>query len=281
MKKIITFLIFSIVLANASAQMSKNVKDHALVLWAKTPVNFLPLKYTVNHFKLLGKVKSLTETSEDGSSTYYEFSKDGFLQNTFADYLTPEKKIYTYDFSAGIISVEESNGSGGKAVLIKYYLNKKNQLIKTVFQKETGKNELLYTYDKSGFLLEENGTLQNGSVPGKRVFEYNAGGQVIKDQYSTAGKISFTNSYIYANEGKNLVITSKSVYANTAGEFKSVYTYNSAGFDLAFVNKDDESKYTYTLDKEGNWIKQVTEFLDYKTKRKTTQDIIEREIIYY
>lgn len=281
MKKIITFIIFSIMLANATAQMSNNVKDHSVVVWPKTPVNFLPLKYTVNHFNLFGKVKSLKETSEDGSSAYYEFSRDGFLQRQVTDYLFSEERTYNYNFSAGVISVKEREGEGSKVVLINYNFNKKNQLIKAVFQNETSKNELQYNYEKSGFVSEENGTLQNGSYPGKRVFDYNAAGQVIKDQYSKSGKISFTTLYTYANEGNNLVTTSKSIYANTAGEFKSVFTYNAAGFELANVNADGENKYTYTLDKEGNWIKKITELLDYKTKRKTTQDIIERKIIYY
>ncbi len=256
-----TGLLFSSLLCTA--------QQHYTINWAQAPKNPIAFNYTANHFALQGKIKSVTETWGD-MSTYKVFNENGLLQNTVFKMGGTEVNNYTYNPAEGLI-IKEQEQAGRKTVFTQK-LNEKNQLTESSYS----------SAQKDSFSYNDKGFFSVKQYPSKAItkYEYNAAGQLIKEENYREGNLTLSISYNYALVNGQLVITCATEYKTSGDKYVHKEFYNTNGLLVKEITEDEERTFSYRLDISGNWILKTTIFKNLKTKSLITR-VSTRQIEYY
>ena len=232
----------------------------------------LQVHFQGNHFKktdwellgLRGKVKRLEEIFD-----YYEYAEDGSAkkldvaavlprEGTFFSTINGLPLIIDFDEEGYIIGTRRYEDTGIDSLIYNYKE-------KTITQYTGDKKQYIdcYKYDERGNVIEERW------------------GRVVLPSISKT-KIELGKETIYRYDSKGRIIYEEK--KGGLGEIRE-YTYNKKG-DIQTIRKkpflepEQELRYEYTYDKQGNYIKSIL-YLKDKIEGKLTSRVTQRKIEYY
>lgn len=205
------------------------------------------IKNDLSEIGLIGKVKTLTETS------FYAVDKFGKIQKKDIRF----KIILLFNKIGN--KIEEnwywSDGSLHKKVTYKYD-NKGNKTEENTYDSDGGLDyKGIYKYDDKGNIIEENTYNSDGSLFLKTTYKYDGkGNKTEENSYDSDGSFDFKSTFKYDNKGN---IIERNLYNSDGSSYLKKYTF----------------KYEY--DEIGNRLKKTT------FKNGIPESITEREIKYY
>lgn len=214
-----TFLIFAILFFNLlNAQYNIN--------WNEAPLNEIPLRYKLEHFKLKGPVKEYKTVG-----LVQNFDKNGYLisgrQSDFFEFTYGANKNPTfYTFWKN-----ETQKTIGKIIL-----DKNGRIIENRYF-----NGDRYNYDKNGNFTETISNITNETKNETYIYTYDDKNRVIKSAYFNE-KILWETVYSYKKEGEFLVVTSTKKDFNYAYRNSTGSTYFKNGHRYGNI-KNDNVKY--------------------------------------
>lgn len=258
-----------IAVACVTASIAQRVQ---VVDWVNNPFHPVPYSYTTNHFKLSGKVKSMSEMWTDeysgGKMTMikFEFSPEGEIRSQRYSSGGKETRVTLYkdtiySYNPQGFTVKEASTFNGETTNtdINYFRNLIT--VKTLFAGTTTlyeKSVTKYTHNDKG-LLTEYSNYDLGKQGTREKYEYNTTGQLVKSTlYFSGDKPYSSKEIVYKKEGKLLVVSTW--YRFTSGnDYEIIDVFNESGLLIKSSKPSDkkETIYEYTLDKNSNWTKRV------------------------
>ena len=230
------------------------------------------------------KIKSLIFKCFDKESTYDPENRTVSMSayNLYADYVYPNKAVYTLDKSGRILKNEfslsndganyiqtfkyDKNGNlvevtgmeeGIETFTSVYEFDKNNNMIKS-FSANTGGEGLsyVYNYDKNGNLVSYYKINSDGTKGNEVLYSYDKKGRCILYNYENIGS---KTEYTYDTAGR--LIEQKDTYEGITTVIK--YEYDKNGLLIKETEEDDEGVYIkeYSVDHLGNRIFDVSKYI--------------------
>ena len=199
--------------------------------------------YSNNHNTLT--IRNIGEDSSLLFTNYYQYDQSGHLLESgeFKIIDGIRQLIYNevriFDDGGSMQSYKYTKEGKENSVLLKNTYDSEDRLILSIHQEEgalTQFEENAWKYDSNNHVTEEKITTYDERGKEKktvRTFKYNAAGQLMEES---------------DHKGKYLVHTQYTY--DTNGEYKTIHTDDP-------TLPDTDCIYTYTLDKQGNWIKMI------------------------
>lgn len=231
------------------------------ILTAENPVG---KQYLLEHFRLKGKVMSVTEPYSNGKKILY-FDNNGRLtmektEDSARSYFN-QTFIYLYDSSNRFFKVTKD----GTLPSTNYYTLDGKGNVTTVFQYSPGNKDVVYFYKNN--LLDTISYYEKDPVLGKtiakqHIYTYNESGQVISEvYYDLLKKDSLTTkNYKYTiTDGTTLVFIDNTTWMNVYRNKKTwivkrYYDRNNNLIKEEEVAPTHIFTYEYKPDAAGNWV---------------------------
>ena len=184
--------------------------------WLNAPKNPIPVKYTLNHFNLVGAVKSQHEKI-GGFDVEYYFNESGRVSHTGGTF---GKMEYNYDTKGFIIGQKNSNST---------YTYKNNDLGFVIDEKWTnsGKSgQTIYEYNEKGLFSKKTESSSNKTTVTNFIYDDN--NRIQKQESSSEGLTSQTISYTHTKEGNFLKVTVATDNVDSNDDYR-VHYFDSHG----------------------------------------------------
>ena len=229
--------------------------------WNNAPKNPIPLKYTLNHFQLMGDIKAREEFGFNGAlftRYHYTFNPNGLLeQSVYVNKREPLKSdITTFLYNNdGTVASKTTKTENTINLIQTFKYNKKKQLIEAVYDNKKypqHNSNTLYEYHSNGW-LKKSTQFKDAKEIESSEYEYDNLNRVIYLKDVRNKKLSQTIEYSYNKASNTILEVFKTVtYFNTDGNkiFNNVETYNNG-----FLIKENESfniDYALKFDSQNN-----------------------------
>ena len=136
-------------------------------------------------------------------------------------------------------------------------------------------SQYVNTYDKNNYLIESDGYTGTGYLDNITEYVNDYAGRVIQERsYERSGELIYT--YVLTRDEAGRIIEGNTY--DKEGELMHSHSneYDQTGNLTAWVGTYDTELYSYTYDKQSNWIRKEILYCTSNTKY-----IVEREVIYY
>lgn len=181
--------------------------------WTNAPMNPIPVEYNLNHFNLVGSVKSQLETIEGLDFDYY-FDENGRVSQSGGSFGVID---YSYNSKGFLVGQKSSTTS---------FTFKNNDLGFVIDEKwtnslygYTGQN--IYEYNEKGLFSKKTEITSKQTII--RNFTYDNFNRIVRKEASSEGKNFQTVTYAYSKEKKLLRIDEKDDNVHTGGELTMHY----------------------------------------------------------
>lgn len=199
--------------------------------WSKAPLNPIPEKYTLNHFKLKGKVTSIKEVTGNTITVFNNQGKAVSQTNEF------DLILWIYDTSGHLI---QQKWGDAKPLIINYKTNRKGMIVSIIHDEGTVQT---VNYDKKGLYVSK----MEGDVPVVK-YSYDEKGRVVQEEYFYRGEPSMLGIYQYTETPAGLSIVTTHINRDTNETKVFTQNFNKSG-DVVFVNNKERE---YLYDSHGN-----------------------------
>lgn len=227
MKSSFVFLL-SFVFFSAQAQYT--------VDWGKAPLNPTPDTYTLNHYRLSGKVTSFNDVLGKNIITFNDQGNAVSQVNEF------DKTIWVYD-SAGHLS-QQKWGTDFE-LMVDYKTNEKGWVIQIIYDSGNIQN---FKYDQNGLFISK----ADGDMPVVE-YVYDDKGRVIKEDFFFGSYPIVTNTHEYIETSEGLTVVTTNIDRDTDETEILTQKYNKRG-DVVFRNN---KKREYEYDANGNILSSI------------------------
>ncbi len=205
-------LIYSLFLISTSVE-SQTIFQ---IDWAKTPISTLDYPYTLNHFRLSGKISKVdifTPVSKELTTTY-EFNREGKLILYLNDEIALSE--YQYDSYGKLVSMKDWLGEVN-------FITDANGRITTI-----SFNTIIdrYIYNSKGDLIEII-EVNTGKIKSK--FYYDSQSRLIKNENYSNGEKNSTTTYSYTKFGNKTIVSQVYLNHTTNTPTSSTLEYDQRG----------------------------------------------------
>ena len=156
----------------------------------------------------------------------------------------------TYNFGDTFIHSKDKILHNLGTTTTTYLKDENGKIYKAVFD-ELGNYLTNYTYNKEGLLVKEYGT--ENEIAFSTIYEYDSKGRITKSSYHYDKDPVATVYYAYQDLGNGKLQITISYNDQTDEE---IYEYTE-GYMTKHKRYGEKTTYTYTWDKQGNWITQT------------------------
>ncbi|QAA82829.1 hypothetical protein EI546_14375 [Aequorivita sp. H23M31] len=194
--------------------------------WTVAPLNPIPEQYTLNHYKLNGKVESFTDVYGKTTTT---FNRQGKAISRTGE---TDQTIWVYD-SLGRLAQQKWGDS--LLVMATYKTNEKGFITNIAFE---GGRVLDIKYDKKGLFISK---MEGDTTVVK--YSYDAKNRVVQEEFFYHGVPNMLALYEYTDSPEGLTVKTTHINRNL-GEM-DVYTqkFNDRGDMVMRDNKKQNFKY--------------------------------------
>lgn len=206
--------------------------------WRKAPLNPIPEKYTLNHFKLSGKVISFSEVS---GKTITVFNKQGNAVSQTDEF---DQTLWIYDTLGHLV---QQKWMDDKPLEINYKTNDKGMVLSIVHDQGTTQT---INYDKNGLYVAK----MEGGEPVVK-YSYDDQGRVIQEEFFFRGSASMLAMYKYTEIPGGLTVETTHINRNTNEIKMFTQKFNERG-DMVLLNN---KKREYQYDAHGNILASIGE----------------------
>lgn len=223
-----------------------NASSQYQIDWRNAPLNPIPIKYTLNHFKLNGPVKKAIIDDLLGKQILY-FNSQGMLDSSVVDdFLGHEKKVFQYDDNGILINLTSQER----------YCITTNSLI------SADSNNLPIRYFDHTFKYNQAGLLIYWEFESAiQVYYYNSQNQLSKKENLTKeGQIELTTNYSYTHYKDFIRVVENRVKATDNTDNIWTYEYDTSGHLLSVKNIYD--RYKNYLGNDPEKIEAVIEYFE-------------------
>ncbi len=191
------------------------------------PLNEIPVKYKLEHFKLKGSVKEYKSVTET-----YKFNKEGYLINYNNG---TSNQDYIYNSNNKLIKIKSETSMGIEEYQIE--MDSNNRIIK--------KGEDSFIYDSNGNVIKSK------SWMGTFLYSYDNKGRLIKREMKSSFNSNMV-TFTYEKDGKFIKTTSDYGKKKFKLYYKNGYNYGADKKNR--IKFDKKGNPLYLIDTSGNKI---------------------------
>lgn len=226
--------------------------------WINAPNNPIPLAYTLNHFRLIGDLKSSEVFGFNGTlftRDQYHFNPNGLLeQSVDVNKREPLKSTYTtYLYNNDRTVASKTDRKENQIIfIVTYKYNKKKQLIASYFDnKENPQHKYSdeFEYHTNGFLSKRT-QFKDEKAISMDTYSYDKLNRLIQEESFNNGKPKKSSVYHYNNTSDTIleVTISNSYFRDShTDEVTEVKTYSNG-----YLVKESWDTYTLKFDSQNN-----------------------------